>query len=131
VERGTSVLFSTGTGADYDDGRLNDLSVRAGGEVKLFRAVCEAEYISIIENENKFIPYEYAMGKKWFATCRAHAKKWGDWFYPDCTYKIIEITVLEESLKYMFYLKSLDDIGAAYAADEVLLNKIVRGLRLV
>jgi hypothetical protein len=125
------VLFGTGTGTDYDDGRLDDLSVRNGEEVKLFRAMCDAEYDSIIENGNKFTYYEYSMGKKWFATCFNHVKQWGDWFYPNCTYKILEITVLEESLKYMFHLKSLDDIGPAYAADEVLLNKIVRGLRLL
>jgi len=128
--RGEKVLLGTGEGAGYEDIQFDDLSVSAE-EVKLFRAVCEAEYISILENDNKFVPYEWAMDKKWFATCHEHAVEWGNWFYPDGVYKIIEITVLKESLKYMFFLKSLDNIGSAYAADAALLNKIVRGLRLI
>ena len=125
------VLLGTGEGLNYIDYQLNGLNGQNGDKVHLFRALCEAEYMSVCNNGNVFVPYEYAMDKKWFATCRDHAVKWGEWFYPDGNYKVVEIVVLRESLKFMFYLKSLDNIGPAYAADTILLNKIVRRLTLV
>lgn len=131
IKADTGTLLGTGEGFDYDDGRLDKLSAQYGEETRLFRAMCEPEYISIIGNGNKFVAYDWAMDKKWFATCYSHAKRWGTLVYPDGAYKILEITVLTESLKYMFYLKALDNIGPAYSADIVLLNKIVRRLRLV
>ena len=127
----SSVLLGTGEGIRYDDGRLNGVTVREGVETLLFRAMCEAEYDSIVSNANTFVPYDWALEKKWFATCYEHAVKWADWFYPDGTYRIAEITVLRETLKYMFYVKLLDNIGPAYSADVTLLNMIVRGLKLV
>ena len=68
------MLFGTGEGADYNDGRLEGLTVRDGDEVYLFRAICEAEYVSIIDNGNRFVPYDWAIEKKWFATSLNHAK---------------------------------------------------------
>ena len=125
------MLLGTGEGNDYNDGRLEELSVRGGDEVCLFRAVSEAEYSSIVDNSNRFVPYEWAIEKKWFATQLAHVKKWAEWLYTDGDYKIAEVVVLYESLKYMFYVKMLDSIGPAYAADIELLNKIVRKVRMV
>jgi len=124
-------LLGTGEGLNYENNQMNILFVQDEEEIQLFRAMCEAEYISIINNNDKFVSYDYAMEKKWFATCHIHAKKWGDLFYPYGTYKIIEITVLKVSLKYMFFVKFLDNIGPAYAADVILLNKIVKRVRLV
>ena len=71
------------------------------------------------------------MEKKWFASCYDDVKKWGKLFYPYENYKIIEMIVLQESLKYMFYVKYLDNIGPAYAADVELLNKIARRIILL
>ena len=127
----TFILFGTGEGSCFEDGHLEELSVRAGTEVKLYRAMCEAEYLSIITNGNKFVNFEWSLEKKWFATCRDHAQEWGDWFYPNETYRILEITILKEALNYMFYARLLDNIGAAYSADIKLLNMVVRRLRLV
>ena len=98
-----SVLLGTGEGTLYTD-ILERLSEKSGKETVLFRSMCEDEYNSIVQNNNQFIPYDWAMEKKWFAICYEHAQQWGDRFYPDNRYKIVEITVLEESLKYMFYL---------------------------
>ena len=125
------VLLGTGEGKDYGDGRLEGLSVRTGDEERLFRAVSEAEYTSIVENSDNFVFYEWAIEKRWFATNQDHAKKWAKWLYANGIYKIVEVVVLRESLKYMFYVKMLDNIGPAYAADIELLNKIVRRIRLV
>ena len=127
---GSWVLLGTGEGTDYSDGRLEGLSVRNGEEVCLFRAVSEAEYSSIVNNSNSFVFYEWAIEKKWFATNLDHAKKWAKWLYVDGIYRIVEVVVLNESLKYMFYVKMLDNIGPAYAADIKLLNKIVRRIKL-
>ena len=125
------ILLGTGEGACYGDGRLSGLSVQKGEEIRLFRAMCDTEYVSIVNNDNTFVPYEWALEKKWFAVCHDHAEKWANWFYPDGIYRIIEIAVLKEALKYMFYLKLLDNIGPAYSADVALLNMIVRRLRLL
>jgi len=124
-------LLGTGEGVCYTDGRLGRLSEQKGEEVQLFRAMCDAEYLSIVKNGNSFVPYEWALEKKWFAVCIDHAKKWANWFYPAGVYKILEITVLKETLRYMFFVKMLDNIGPAYSADVALLNLIVRRLRLV
>jgi len=91
----------------------------------------DAEYDSITKNNNIFVHYDFAMEKKWFATSHDHAKKWGKLFYPNDIYKIIEITILKEALKYMFHVQFLDNIGEAYAADREMLNIIVRRLRLI
>jgi len=128
---GNGIVLGTGEGNDYADGRLDRLTERDGVEVKLYRAVSEAESISIISNNYSFVPYEFAIEKKWFATCLTHAEKWAEWFYTDGVYRIIEIVVLRESLKYMFYLKMLDNIGPAYAADINLLSKIVREVKII
>jgi len=131
LETKVSIMLGTGCGADYKDKQLNELKSRIGKEVSLFRAMCNAEYLSIIENNNTFIDYEWAMEKKWFATSFEDANKWGRIFYPERICKIIEIIVLQESLKYMFFLKFLDNIGPAYSADVELLNKIVRRINLI
>jgi hypothetical protein len=127
----SSVLFGTGESACYVGGQLNELSVQDGEETQLFRAMCDDEYISIVNNGNTFVPYDGALEKKWFAIRHDHAKKWAKWFYPNGIYKVVEITILKEALKYMFYVKMLDNIGPAYSADAALLNMIVRRLRLV
>ena len=124
-------LLGTGVGANYDSKELERLSSQVGKEVHLFRAVCDNEYISILNNNNKFTPYAFAMEMKWFATCHEHAKMWGELFYPDKAFKVVEITVSEKALCYMFYMRMLDNIGSAYAADIYLLNRIVKGVRLV
>ena len=128
---GTWALLGTGEGTDYNDGCLDGLSVRDGEEVCLFRAISEAEHTSIIENSNRFVFYEWAIEKKWFATNLDHAKKWATWLYADGIYRIVEVVVLAESLKYLFYVKMLDNIGPAYAADVELLKKIIRRIRII
>jgi len=109
--------------------QLNSFKTRKGTEVSLFRTISEAEYISILKNGYKFITYPYAMEKKWFAISYKHAKLWSEILYPKEPYKIIEITVLDDALKFMFYVGFLDNIGPAYAADVDLLNAIVRNVR--
>ena len=119
-------LPGSGIGANYDLDRLIELTKHCNKEVHLFRALCDAEYLSIINNHNKFIPYDFALEMKWFATCYKHAKLWGDLLYPSRDYKIIRITILEKTLDYLYYDIMLDNIGPAYAADIVLLNWIVK-----
>ena len=126
-----TTILSTGEGINYRNGQLEGLQSRNGNEISLFRAMCEAEYLSIIENNNTFIEYDWGMEKKWFATSYDHVKKWGKLFYPNEVYKTIKMIVLQESLKYMFYVKLLDNIGPAYAADVELLNKITRRIILL
>lgn len=65
---------------------------------KLYRAVSKEEYKLVIDNK-KFVPFAMAMEEKWFATSKENAKIWGDIFYPNGEYKILEIEVFTESLK--------------------------------
>ena len=123
------ILLGTGEGASYA-GVLDDFFDKTGEEVELYRVMCKDEYLSIVEAGNKFVEHEYSMGGKWFATSHSDAEKWGRLFYQNQDYCILEITVLTDALKYMFHLRMLDNIGPAYSADVLLLNKIVRRVRL-
>ena len=123
------ILLGIGEGALYAD-MLDGFLDKAGEEVELYRVMCKEEYLSFVEAGNKFVEYEYSMSGKWFATCHGDAEKWGKLFYQTQDYCILVITVLTDALKYMFHLRMLDNIGPAYSADVVLLNKIVRRVRL-
>lgn len=100
-------------------------------DVKLYRSMSNDEYLSIIANGNKFPYYDFAMEAKWFAVYLKDAEKWGDIFYPEGIYRIIEIIVPEDSLKLMLYNGFLDAIGPAYCAEIDLLNMVMKGLSLV
>jgi hypothetical protein len=56
---------------------LDGLLVQDGDEAHLFRAMCDAEFLSIVENNNIFTPYDFAMELKWFALNLKDAKAWG------------------------------------------------------
>ncbi|MDR2167271.1 MAG: hypothetical protein LBE35_05405 [Clostridiales bacterium] len=127
IKAGT--LLGTGEGANYVG--LENLLHISGNEVQLFRVMSVAEWESLSVNGHKFSNYDFAMEKKWFATSHNHARMWGELFYPDGIYRIIEITLADIALDYMFHVKLLDNIGPAYAADIEMLNKVVRRLRLV
>ena len=123
-------LFGTGVGASYNLEKLSIQTKSCNNEVYLFRALCDAEYLSIINNHNKFVSYDFALEMKWFATCYDHARAWGDLFYPNKDYKIIRIKISEKTLDYLYFDKMLDNIGSAYAGDIVLLNCIVKEVEL-
>jgi hypothetical protein len=124
-------ILGTGEGCAYASDRFAGLQKRDGKEVSLYRVMSEGEYLSILKSKNKFVPYEFSLEKKWFAVSIEHARAWADWFYPDGVYRLLEIVVLEKALELMFFLKKLDNIGPAYSADVVLLNKVVRRLRFI
>ena len=125
------VLFGTGEIASYTDKQIDALVAKDGKKVRLYRAICNAEYDSLSANSFKFVYYANAMEMKWFATSIKQVRKWGDLIYSDNDYQIIEATLLRDSLPYMFFVNFLDNIGPAYAADIMLLNKIVRKVRLL
>jgi hypothetical protein len=89
-EIGISIMLGTGCVANYKNKQLDGLKLRNGKEISLFRAMCDAEYLSIIENNDTFIEYDWAMEKKWFANSLDDVNKWGNLFYPDGIYKIKE-----------------------------------------
>ena len=124
-------LLGTGVGANYNPKKLSKLAEYCNSDIHLFRALCDAEYLSIINNHNKFMPYDFALEMKWFATCYDHARAWGDLFYPNKDYKIIRIKISEKTLDYLYFDKMLDNIGSAYAGDIVLLNSIVQEVKLI
>ena len=126
--------IGTGEGKKYTNEQLNGLLTKTGEEVKLFRVMCEAEYNSLVNN-NRFITYDNALEIKWFASCYTDVEKWRDCFkkiYPEnFDFVILEVILLKEALKYMFFADNLDAIGYAYSADSDLLNKIIRRWQLV
>ena len=95
--------------------------------------MCDAEFNSL-KNNNCFLNYDNTMEKKWFATCYSDAVKWRDSFkkfdLEEINYIILEVTLLKEALKFMFFSENLDNIGDAYSADVHLLNKIIRRWQL-
>ena len=130
----TTSLFGTGEGKKYTNEQLDGLLTKSGEEIKLYRFMCDTEYDSLNKN-NCFLIYDNAMEKKWFATNYSDAEKWRDSFkkfdLAVVNYVILEVTLLKESLKFMFFSENLDNIGDAYSADVHLLNKIIRRWQLV
>ena len=128
-----SSLFGTGEGEKYTDEQLDGLLTKSGEEVKLYRFMCDAEYDSL-KNNNCFLTYDDAMEKKWCATCYSDAEKWRDSFkkfdLEAVNYVILEVSLLKEALKFMFFSENLDNIGDAYSSDAHLLNKIIRRWQL-
>ena len=80
TEASTNATSSTNNGGNSAG---NSGTGKGGsGTTKLYRAMSQAEYDSVIQNQ-KFVPYDLAMEDKWFATTLENATKWGDIFYPD------------------------------------------------
>ena len=118
---------------------INPVSGQTGGEegnvggsgtTKLYRAMSQAEYDSVIQNQ-KFVPYDLAMEDKWFATTQENATKWGNIFYPDGNYRILEVEVDTNSLNKMYYVDYLDNIGPAYCSPLDILEESIRSIKEV
>lgn len=78
-------------------------------------------------SNGKFVPYDWAMEEKWFATSRMDAEQWANLFYPNGNYKMIEVYI--DSLSKMYYSQHLDNIGPAYCASLEVLEKAIQSLR--
>lgn len=88
----------------------------------------QAEYDSVYQNQG-FVPYDQAMEEKWFATTQSDAMKWGNIFYPDGDYKILEVEVYNNALADMFYSPHLDNIGPAYCFSLDVLKNAIKQIR--
>lgn len=109
----------------FPDGAVSWLSEyhkSSDTSVKLYRAVSSGEYSSVYHNK-KFVYFDQAMESKWFATTKEDAIKWGNIFYKDTSYKILEVTVKSEELQKVYYLEKLDNIGPAYCFTIEEINK--------
>jgi len=102
------------------------------GNTKLYRAMSEAEYNSMMSNGGKFTqPPGGAMEAKWFATTSQDAAQWGSKFYPNGNYKIIEIELPSNALSKMYYNPYLDGVGPAYSGDFNLMNTLMDGVATI
>ena len=87
------------------------------------------EYNSLMKNGN-FQPYDKAMEGKWFATNPENAAKWGETFYPNGDFKMVEVTVPKSSLEGMYYGgNKLDGIGSVYYAERDYINQVLMSIR--
>ena len=106
-----------------------DVDFASGTETtKLYRVMSEAEYDSVMTNK-KFISYERAMEEKWFATTQTDAMSWGEIFYPDQNYKMLEIEVDTSGLDKMYYSSKLDNIGPAYCSSLEVLENVIKSIK--
>ena len=96
--------------------------------IKLYRVMSEAEYDSVISN-GKFLPYSKAMEEKWFATTKSDASKWGNIFYPDGKYKMVEVDIDESYLSKMYKSQYLDGIGPAYCSSLKILEDAIVSIK--
>ena len=96
----------------------------------LYRAMSPAEANDVLTN-NKFLPYDYAMEEKWFATNVDDAGRWGDIFYPDGNYNILQVNVNTNSLDSMYHVVRLDGIGEAYCSSLDVLSSSVNFIKKV
>lgn len=110
---------------------LIDAGQRVEDDTSLYRAVSDAEYNSLVENGGKFKAYDYAMEEKWFATSVEDSIKWGNLFYPNMDYRILEIVIPTNYLKQVYYVEKLDGIGPAYCCGVEFLNSYMKGWWLI
>jgi hypothetical protein len=102
----------------------------SGENVRLYRAISDAEYQQIIKT-GKFETGPSSMGGKFFAERASDAAKWGDYFYgPGGNYRIIEIELRGSVANNFMRWERLDGIGPArYAELEQLFDYIIRLVR--
>ena len=96
--------------------------------IKLYRVMSEAEYDSVMSNK-KFLPYSKAMEEKWFATTKSDASKWGNIFYPDGKYKMVEVDIDKSYLSKMYKSQCLDGIGPAYCSSLKVLEDAIISIK--
>ena len=100
------------------------------GNTPLYRVMSQ-ELDAIIANGYKFSINDFAMEQKWFATTQANAAQWGNLFYKNDAYRMIEIKLPTNLLNQMYYSSKLDGIGPAYCGEVEFLNSIMKGLRII
>lgn len=107
------------------------LIIDANGNVKLYRAICQAEYDSLIKM-GKSSSILGTMENKWTATNIEDATAWGNSLYQNGEFRIIEIT-LPKSLLDGFYSggMKLDGIGPGYYVPVDTLNNYIDTIRLI
>jgi hypothetical protein len=105
----------------------------AGSSTKLYRVMDQSEYETMINNGGKFAqpPAGPFMEEKWFATTQQDAAQWGSRFYPDSSYRMIEIELPSNSLNQMYYNSNLDGIGPAYSGKIDWLNSFIKGVKTI
>lgn len=79
---------------------------------KLYRAVSEAEFQDLIQND-AFHSVPSSLEGKWFAESTDDAVKWGDLLQGPGNYRIIEVELSNEVAKQFFRVEKLDNIGPA------------------
>lgn len=99
------------------------------GNVKLYRAVSDAEYKSLMSTR-KFSVGQGSMETKWMATNRADAQKWLSSMDFGSNPKIVEFTVPKSALDSFYYPgNNLDNIGPAFSSEIDYLNNVIKSLK--
>jgi hypothetical protein len=97
--------------------------------IKLYRAVCEAEFQQL-KATGRFESVPGSLEGKWFAETLEGARKWGDWFSIVSGARherIIEIEIDREIADRLVRFANLDGCGSArYAELDQLTGAIVR-----
>lgn len=80
--------------------------------MQLYRAVSNEEYDQLMHTR-QFEATPNALEGKWFAETLDHAVRWGELFYGDQPFRVVEITLADTVAESFFRLEKLDGIGAA------------------
>ena len=99
-------------------------STAARGTVVLYRAVSEAEALSIGAT-GTFSAGPSSLGGKWFAESVAHARQWGDVLNGPGLSRILEVTLPRSVADKLLRLERLDGIGPARYGELDQLNEAV------
>jgi hypothetical protein len=107
-------------------GRLDFLATE--DTVPLYRAVSPAEFDDAMSSQ-QFSQGPNSMEGKWFAENGSDANQWGQKFYPNEPYRILETTVPRSYADSMYSDPILDGIGPArYAENLSDLNRVHSGI---
>lgn len=100
--------------------------------VRLYRAVCHAEYLQL-KSKHRFEPAPGTLQGKWFAESEPAARAWGSRFFQVSGIRHDHIIVIEitcEKADSFLRLSNLDGLGAArYAEIDQLAGVLPREVR--
>ena len=123
-------LFGFGaTEALRDGDPTNDVKTLSDSTIKLYRAVSETEFQQIMKT-GKFDIARGSVDGKYFTESIEHAQKWGEKFYGQTSFRLIQVELPTNVADQFYRWASLDGIGPTrFAEMEQLINAVIKAVR--
>lgn len=105
--------------------------MESASSVFLYRAMSQAEHDDLIQSGTfREEPQSRSLSGKWFAESPEHAEQWGNRFYQNSNFRIVEVMFPSSIADAFFRVPMLDGIGSArYAEIDQLIEFEMRTVR--